>query len=102
MGFNAPRQTRDLRRSEGRGDGEPSATDSVLLTAAQAAMWLGFGVDRVRSLIDRGIIKGERVGRDRKVSIAELKAYLRREEAHLRKLGVRTSGADVLALASRR
>ncbi len=44
--------------------------DDVELTAGQAAVWLGIGAERVRSLIDRGEM-GRRVGRDRKLSIGE-------------------------------
>jgi len=59
-----------------------------MLTLAQAGLYLGLNVDRVRTLIDKGTIKGTRVGRDRKVSICELRAYRRRNVAFLRKFGV--------------
>ena len=62
--------------------------DHVMLTLAQAGLYLGLKVDRVRTLIDKGTIKGTRVGRDRKVSICELRAYRRRNVAFLRKFGV--------------
>jgi len=40
-----------------------------MLTPAKAGLYLGLDVDRVRALIDKGIINGTRVGRDRKVSM---------------------------------
>ena len=82
----------DSRQTGGEARGERMARkpqpDEVLLTAAQAALWLGVGDRRVRALIDCGVIRGTRNGRDRKVSIGELKAYRRRDEAFMRKLGV--------------
>ena len=62
----------------------------------------GLDVDRVRALIDKGIINGTRIGRDRKVSMKELRAYKRREEAFMRKLGVTSTMVDVMRLAERR
>src|SRR5829696_7093084 len=76
--------------------------DHVMLTLAQAGLYLGLNVDRVRTLIDRGIINGTRVGRDRKVSMKELRAYKRREEAFMRKLGMTSTMANVMRLAERR
>jgi excisionase family DNA binding protein len=62
--------------------------DHVMLTPAQAGLYLRLNVDRVRALIDNGIIKGTRIGRERKVSIGDLRAYRRRQEALMRKLGL--------------
>ena len=73
-----------------------------MLTPAKAGLYLGLDVDRVRALIDKGIINGTRIGRDRKVSMKELRAYKRREEAFMRKLGVTSTMADVMRLAERR
>ena len=76
--------------------------DHIMLTPAKAGLYLGLDVDPVRALIDKGLINSTRVGRDRKVSIKELRAYKRREEAFMRKLGVTSNMADVMRLAERR
>src|SRR5215204_2572167 len=76
--------------------------DHIMLTPAKAGLYLGLDVDRVRALIEKGIINGTRVGRDRKVSMKELRAYKRREEAYMRKLGMTSTMANVMRLAERR
>ena len=76
--------------------------DHIMLTPAKAGLYLGLDVDRVRALIEKGIINGTRVGRDRKVSMKELRAYKRREEAFMRKPGMTSTMANVMRLAERR
>ena len=63
--------------------------DLVELEATQAGKFLNRSAGAVRMLLDRGVLKGRRVGSHRKVTMAELRRYRRERERLDRLLGVR-------------
>lgn len=62
--------------------GDTSLSDTGLLTVVEAAKWLSVGRTSVYQLMDSGRLPYIRVLTQRRIDIADLKAYVEAQRAH--------------------